>query len=256
MPRPFRTAGRGLPALPARYSPTNANVLTLRCTGPCERLHPTANRSTPPAALSICTECTIPLPILSPGGTPLSEGGECLRAAQALNTEFVSEEAGHTIPWSKARKRATASGEGPASSGPCPLGDMTGSLSARPRQSAALPRRLHCSVSLSSASPLRTRRSASLPVESAREGNFRVDTEQHKPLQNPRRTPFSKNRSTISRQYSPSIMIPEEPPGCTFRPRPIASGRRHGRAVMESSMALMVSLEAGLIRAPVKPCLA
>ncbi len=74
---------------------------------------------------------------------------------------------------------------------------------------------------------------------------------------NPRRTPFSKYRSAISRQSSPSTMIPEEPPDCTFRPRPIASGGRQvGRAVMESSMALMVSAVAGLIRAPVKPCLA
>ena len=46
----------------------------------------TASRSTPPAALSICSEGTIPLPILPPGGTPLSEGGECLRVPHALNT--------------------------------------------------------------------------------------------------------------------------------------------------------------------------
>ena len=46
----------------------------------------TATRSTPPAALSICSEGTIPLPSLPPGGTPLSEGGECLRVPHALNT--------------------------------------------------------------------------------------------------------------------------------------------------------------------------
>ena len=38
----------------------------------------TASRSTPPAALSICSEGPIPLEILPPGGTPLSEGGRML----------------------------------------------------------------------------------------------------------------------------------------------------------------------------------
>ncbi len=46
----------------------------------------TATRSTPPAALSIRSEGPIPLAILPPGGTPLSEGGECLRAPHALDT--------------------------------------------------------------------------------------------------------------------------------------------------------------------------
>ena len=50
----------------------------------------TASRSTPPAALSICSEGTIPLPLLPQGGTPLSEGGECLRAPHALNTAPIA----------------------------------------------------------------------------------------------------------------------------------------------------------------------
>ena len=46
----------------------------------------TASCSTHPAALSICSAGPIPLAILPPGGTPLSEGGECLRTPHALNT--------------------------------------------------------------------------------------------------------------------------------------------------------------------------
>ena len=49
----------------------------------------TDSRSTPPAALSICSEGPIPLAILPPGATPLSEGGECLRAPHALNTDPI-----------------------------------------------------------------------------------------------------------------------------------------------------------------------
>ncbi len=45
----------------------------------------TAPRNTPPAALSICSEGTIPLAILPPGGTPLSEGGAGLRAHHSPN---------------------------------------------------------------------------------------------------------------------------------------------------------------------------